>query len=85
MKISKVMVSYNEKRSGNYQAVDYGLMLEVELAEGESPKQAIDKYTPILRDSVTQVTETEIERLINEAKNGPRQPANAKTTLFDKD
>ena len=72
-KIEKVTIHYSEKRAASYQSVEHGLSLEIALAEGESPKSLSDKYTPILRDMVTQFTQTEIERLVSEAPDSNRR------------
>ncbi|MBC8104242.1 MAG: hypothetical protein H7Z41_16830 [Cytophagales bacterium] len=66
-KIEKVTIHYSEKRTAAYQSVEHGLSLEVTLNEGESPKSVTDKYTPILRDMVTAITQEEIELLAAES------------------
>lgn len=71
-KIEKVTIHYSEKRTASYQSVEHGLSLEVSLGEGESPKSVTDKYTPILRDMVTAVTQAEIDRLASESQEAKR-------------
>lgn len=73
MKVDKIIISYDEKRSANYQTAGMGLTIEVTLGEGETVKQAIEKYKPALIKLVTETTAAEAQRLADEnAEKNPR-------------
>jgi hypothetical protein len=72
MKVEKVIISYDEKRSQNYQTAGAGMTIEVALDEGETVKQAIERYKPALIQYVTKTTQDEVARLIEETTNDRR-------------
>jgi len=71
MKIEKITPHYTEKRSASYQTCEHGMSIEVSLAEGEKPTDAIAKYQSVLRDQVTEFTWKEVYRLAEEANQMP--------------
>lgn len=67
MKQAQVTISYDEKRSHNFQTAGFGVSLVITLDEGETAGQAIEKYRPALVKIVTETTLAEVQRLADEA------------------
>jgi len=67
MKVEQITISYDEKRSANFQTAGFGASIVVRLGEGETAAQAIAKYKPALIKLVTETTMEEAQRLADEA------------------
>lgn len=67
MKIQQITISYEEKRSANFQTAGFGASVLVTLDEGESLAQVIAKVKPGLIKLVTETTMAEAQRLADEA------------------
>jgi hypothetical protein len=66
MKVTSVTITYHEARSARFQKVEHSVSLTVELSDGETVRDAINRYRPSLKETVTTFTGEEIYRLANE-------------------
>jgi len=67
MKVKEITISYSEARSARFQKVEHNVSITVELVEGETVRDAINKYRPALQETVTEFTRNEIARVVQEA------------------